>query len=592
MKKIFSLFWLLALFLLGAGTVQAEEVYDFSENIQVAADGTLTVEEVIVYDFGNEPKHGIFRDIPYKYEARGGRYSLRLSNIKVTDPIGKAIAFSSEKKGNELRLKIGKEDELISGQHTYVISYKVGRAINFFDDYDELYWNAVGNGWPVAVRQSRVTIDLPAAAAEAETDMECFSGAYGSSEPCVSKRFVYEGAGQVKQAIFIDDVLQPGQAFTIVLGLPKGLLAQPGILLRFWDFFRDNWFLVFPFLTAFVLYQLWRRFGKDARGRGVLVAQFEAPAGLSPMGVGTLLDNRADNKDFSANIISLAVKGYLKIVSIESGSWLKADDYALIRLSQGQGALQSEQTVLDAIFKEKNLETDKDKLSKLSFLSAVDNVDEVVYLSDLRNDFYKDLSKIKKDIYAELTAEGYFYQNPQRIKTIYIVVGVTIIALSQFFTVFAGLIAFLSLAVSGAMVLIFAFIMPARTEKGSLAREHILGLKEYLRVAEADRLKFHNAPEKKPETFERLLPFAMVLGVEKEWAKQFESLYIDRQPAWYSGTPGDSFSAITLASSLSNFSQKSSVVAASRPSSAAGGGSGFSGGGAGGGFGGGGGGSW
>jgi uncharacterized membrane protein len=310
------------------------------------------------------------------------------------------------------------------------------------------------------------------------------------------------------------------------------------------------------------------------------------------MGVGTLLDNRADNKDFSANIISLAVKGYLKIVSIESGSWLKADDYALIRLSQGQGALQSEQTVLDAIFKEKNLETDKDKLSKLSFLSAVDNVDEVVYLSDLRNDFYKDLSKIKKDIYAELTAEGYFYQNPQRIKTIYIVVGVTIIALSQFFTVFAGLIAFLSLAVSGAMVLIFAFIMPARTEKGSLAREHILGLKEYLRVAEADRLKFHNAPEKKPETFERLLPFAMVLGVEKEWAKQFESLYIDRQPAWYSGTPGDSFSAITLASSLSNFSQKSSVVAASRPSSAAGGGSGFSGGGAGGGFGGGGGGSW
>ena len=86
----------------------------------------------------------------------------------------------------------------------------------------------------------------------------------------------------------------------------------------------------------------------------------------------------------------------------------------------------------------------------------------------------------------------------------------------------------------------------------------------------------------------------MVLGVEKEWAKQFEGIY-DGQPEWYSDPSGSGFNSMVLANSLSSFSSSTNSTLASRPSNtASSGGSGFSSGGgfSGGGFGGGGGGSW
>jgi uncharacterized membrane protein len=133
--------------------------------------------------------------------------------------------------------------------------------------------------------------------------------------------------------------------------------------------------------------------------------------------------------------------------------------------------------------------------------------------------------------------------------------------------------------------------MPARTQKGVEAKEYIEGLKLYMTVAEKDRINFHNAPEKNPQRFEKLLPFAMALGVENEWAKQFEGIY-NQQPSWYNDPTQQTFTALLLINSLSTFQTQSQGALVSSPSSAGSGGSGFSGGGSGGGFGGGGGGSW
>ncbi|MDP1845362.1 MAG: DUF2207 domain-containing protein [Candidatus Moranbacteria bacterium] len=145
--------------------------------------------------------------------------------------------------------------------------------------------------------------------------------------------------------------------------------------------------------------------------------------------------------------------------------------------------------------------------------------------------------------------------------------------------------------ISGIIIFIFGWLMPAVTKKGAELKENILGFKDFLSVTETDRLKFHNAPEKTPESFEKFLPYAMVLGVEKEWSKQFEGIY-NQQPNWYEDSSGRMFNAMILSSIVSDFSSSATAAMSSQPSSAAGGGSGFSGGGGGGGFGGGGGGSW
>ena len=130
------------------------------------------------------------------------------------------------------------------------------------------------------------------------------------------------------------------------------------------------------------------------------------------------------------------------------------------------------------------------------------------------------------------------------------------------------------------------------SKRGVLAKENILGLREYIRVAEADRIKFHDAPEKNPQLFEKLLPYAMVFKLENKWAEEFKDIYIN-PPDWYSSPTGSSFNSMLFVSSLNSFtsSANSAIISASR--GAAGGGSGFGGGGfSGGGGGGGGGGSW
>jgi uncharacterized membrane protein len=119
-------------------------------------------------------------------------------------------------------------------------------------------------------------------------------------------------------------------------------------------------------------------------------------------------------------------------------------------------------------------------------------------------------------------------------------------------------------------------------------REQIQGLKRYIEVAEKDRINFHNAPEKKPELFEKLLPFAMVLGAEKAWAKQFEGIY-STPPSWYHGSSNSAFNAVLFTNNLSSFNAAATSSLTSAPKGGSGsGGGGFSGGG----FGGGGGGSW
>ena len=135
----------------------------------------------------------------------------------------------------------------------------------------------------------------------------------------------------------------------------------------------------------------------------------------------------------------------------------------------------------------------------------------------------------------------------------------------------------------------FAVFMPARTKKGVLVQEHILGLKQYLTVAEKDRMAFHNAPEKNPQLFERLLPYAIALGVEKQWAEQFADMHMS-SPSWYRGAGTDITPAL-LVTNISAFGDTAKSTFTSQPASSSS--SGFGGGGfSGGGFGGGGGGSW
>jgi len=573
-KQFFLLWALMVLWIVGPWPADASEKIDnYEVNVAINEDASVDVEEHISYDFGADERHGIYRTIPYKYRARGGNYKLEISDIKVASPEGRIYQSKTSRGGGHVKIKIGDPDKTITGQHTYVINYKVTGAINFFDNHDELYWNATGDKWEVAMQNVQSGVFLPQVVDRDQVQIQCYAGPAGSSGSCDDSFYSSDGSG-LSKALFAQDKLEPGEGLTIVVGVPKGLIREPTWQDKLMKIVRDNWIVVLPLITLGILSHLWRTRGRDPAGRGAVPAQYDPPEGLAPSQVGTIIDEKADQTDLSADIVHLAINGYLKIKRTEEKKFLsKKIDYELIKLKDEGGRMsEPERLLFKKLFKDNK---------------------QSVKVSGLKNEFYKDWGKVKELVYKSVVKQGYFPRSPSTVRTIYAVVGLVVIgALGGFLAaVFIGLIGIISVIISGVMVVIFSFAMPVRTKKGVLMKEYILGMKRYISIAEKERIKFHNAPEKSPEHFDSLLPFAMVLGVEKQWAKQFKDIYT-QQPSWYEGPAGSHFNAAILASSMGDFSSTAQSTLSSRPSSAASGGSGFSGGGAGGGFGGGGGGSW
>ena len=544
----------------------SENIKKFDVAITIEQSGNISVKESISYDFGTNQRRGIFRNIPVKYDARGGNYNLRLENINVTDDQGKPLTFTTARDGKNLSIKIGDADIYLTGLHTYIISYETDRAINFFDDHDELYWNAVGDEWEVPILEATASVTTPANSEQ--INATCFTGSTGSTD----QNCQITKTGNI--VTYVTSQLPPNNGLTIVAGLPKGIVHELTTSEKIIRVIQDNWILALPLLVFVIMLKLWKKYGKNPKGKTIVTAQYEAPNNLTPLAVGTLFDYSVNNQDLSAEIIYLATKGYIHINRIETTKLLvlKGHDYELKKLKDAGAEL-----------------TDVDKM----LLSGLFESGNELKLSDLSKNvsFGKQLQKIKTKAIEALVKDKYFPRNPWTITIMCVIIGIIFAIFGSIFSAsIFGFFGGLASVVSGLIIAGFGFLMPNRTIKGVETRALILGLKEYLNTAEKDRLEFHNAPEKKPEVFEKLLPFAIALKVDKAWAKQFENIY-KTNPSWYSDSSGHAFNAYFLSSSLGDFSSSLNSAVASTTASASSGGSGFSGGG-GGGFGGGGGGSW
>lgn len=572
LKKFILLFVLLIAGLFFAPNVLAvEKIDNFESSIKINSDASINIEEKIYYNFGEEQKHGIFREISIKYKARGGNYSLRISDIEVKNEKGDSYNFEVSYPGNYVKIKIGDADKFVSGEKVYNIYYKIEKAINYFDSYDELYWNITGNEWEIPIEQSKGVIYFPQDIEESGAQKDCFAGKTGSDARCSSQKYIYD-ENLVKGTVFKQDLLQAEQGLTVVIGFPKGLVTQPSKFQVFLEILRDNWVLFLPIIVFGGFFYLWHTRGRDPVGRGTIIPEFEAPNNLTPIEVGSIINEKVRQKDISAEIINLAVKGYIKIICLQKKAMFKSADFTLEKLkSEDNSCNKFEKELMQGLFSHNK---------------------ESVKLSSLKNKFFKILKKLKDNVYISIVDKKYFAQSPRKTKMIYIGSGIAVLFLGPFLGAFWGSLGILSFTLSGIIIIVFGFFMPVKTKKGVLAKEHILGFKKYLSVAEKARLEFHNAPEKNPKQFEKLLPYAMVLGVEKEWAKQFEGIY-NEAPSWYAGYGTRMITPLILVSGLNSFQSNANTILASHPAStASGGGSGFSGGGSGGGFGGGGGGSW
>jgi len=556
---------LLATFaLLATATLRIE---DYSVEIDVESSGELLVSEQITVRF-RTPHHGIERSISISGRTPFGKtvkIDLRLEEILMN---GVPVPYTASTRGSNRYFRIGDPDRTITGAHEYTIRYRVNRALLFAENAVRLYWNVTGNEWDIPIEQASAIVRFPVTVNLESVSSVSYFGYYGSAARGATG--VPTEAGDL---FFQSGILYPGEGLTIDISVPREMLPidSPSLWMHVWWFFDANRYAALPLVVLISMFVLWAKLGKDPRKR-VIAPAFEPPRDMHPGAVGVLIDDRIDLRDVSAMLVGLAVKGYLTIQELDDGNYL-----FLKQRATGDGLSPAEQAVFDALF-------------------ASPEVEERT-LASLEQEFYKALPTIKSRLHGQLIESGYYKSNPERTRRVYVTAGLLALLLAVYLGIqTTSLYLAAAVALSGGIVLAFSRFMPRKTAKGVRKLEEVLGLSEYIRRAEVDRIEFHNAPEKGPGLFEKLLPYAIALNLTSVWTRQFEGL-LNEPPRWYvAGSRTPVFNAVLFSHSLSSMtrSMQRTFVSAPRSSgqSARSGRGSFGGGFSGGGFGGGGGSGW
>ena len=537
----------------------------FNAEIAVLPDASVSVNEAITVHFIGGPWHGLYREIPVEYiTPQGMNYSLFLAVTRITDGAGHELKYQSSRERHYRKLKIYVPDADNSVQ-TIKIEYTVSDALRFFEDHDEFYWNVTGDEWDVPIGNASANIALPVGAQNIRTNI--FTGAYRSTAKNAEAEVVGNGV-----TVHTTSPLGYHEGLTIAVAFDKGAVREPSGFDKAILFLRSNWPLFLPIAIFVIMFRLWWTTGRDPRLRPI-TALYEPPDQLTPSEAGTLVDNSADMRDITAAIVDLAVRGYLVIEEQSQdhmmGLWKDKDYTFILKKPRGEWSrLQPHEiALLDGIF---------------------DNgtVDERVKMSELHNVFYRSLPVIKNSIFGALLDRGYYRHRPDTTRATYIGIGLVFgfIAIAGGSAIganlgMAGAPFIVAGILSGAIICGFGWFMPCRTVMGARALEGVLGFEDFLAHVESDRF---NRMIKTPEMFEKFLPFAMALGVEKNWSQAFANIYT-QPPQWYQGGSfGPQFYTYGFVNNLNAMSSQAGSVFTSAPRSS--GGSGFGGGGGGGGF--------
>jgi uncharacterized membrane protein YgcG len=587
-----------------------ERILSFDSTITVAHDGTLEVRETIrVNAEGDDIKRGIYRDFPTIYPGRNGGQVVVGFAFMGAARDGVAEPWRTEARGNGVRIYLGNPQvKLTHGEHVYDLVYRTDRQMGYFADHDELYWNATGNGWGFPIDHASARVMLPESIPPADVRMEAYTGPQGAK-------------GRDYSAVLRENVptysttkrLEPGEGLTIVAMWPKGHITtsletpfvpspimSPGyeslasapspygspsesiLKMRLPHNRSPLWIAGFGFFGLLLYYYLtWNRVGRDPPER-VTIPLYENPAGQTPASMRFLMQMKYDDKCFAAAVLSLAVKGYLRIEQ-GSGIFGVSKNYSLQKVAPPANAppmSQDEEVLLIHIFR------------------SGDRI-------ELEQENYQDIRNARLNHASALAArfESPFFRinGGWHLLGILISILIAVVALSlpgqsdnwpEWYFVtgagwMSGIFVLLGFVVNG----VFGKLLKAPTVAGQAVMDRIRGFKKYLEVAEREDLKRIKGPPLSTQLFESYLPAALALGVEQAWAERFTGVFrmqADYRPGWYAGSGWNTANLVgfssTLGSSLSSTISSSSTA----PGSSSGGGGGGSSGGGGGGGGGGG----
>lgn len=478
------------------GFSQPEKIDDFSVVIEIDKNGEFIITETIeIYAKGDVFKHGLVRVLPNLADNIGQQFMYSFYDLISVKQDGREAKYHTKHRKGDLLIYIGDKSSLLdkNRNYSYELKYKVSSQLLFFEEFDELYWNVIGHEWQVAIDQVSAKVFLPTGA-DAIKNI-CYTGEYGedNSSNCIVKV-------SDREVLFTTNSVGNGKGFTISSSFIKGVVSNSKAPPLNFKGLRIT--LVFGCILLFYYVFTWFQFGIDSP-KPTIVPQFDAPDSLSPASVGFIYKEKYSTQLLAASIINLAIKGFIDIEEIKHKKMglLKDNQYKLTQLKTSIDNLcREEKAIFQRLFK-----TRKEVIINGSYDEEI-SIMVTSFERSLDNQWGLLLRKGKNTFLIVIP-----------FVILFIYSFVYLIPLSN------SILLWIFFLVINVIITLFPYRLLIRKpeSKKQQLQAKIEGLKMYLSAAEENELQQFNPPEMTPKIFEKFLPYAMVLGIDKIWGDKF-----------------------------------------------------------------------
>lgn len=396
----------------------------------------------------------------------------------------------------------------------FVNGKKIPGAIKFYPDKTEFKYVAF-DAEDASVTQLKAIVNLPKPV-QAEQVQQNIYAVHGVS--------YHQAFMQDEQTlVYYGYNIAPSATFTIVAELPKNLFVIPWyrqIFLSLYNLPGLTWLVISLVLPAATLLLLgWMmisslRDWRTSRTDEIIVSP---PSSLSPAVAGVLLEGNVSARSIAATLISLASRGYINIIQ-------KGDEYIF-----GKKSL-NESTVLGGL---KVFE--KKLLSKIFVPESIKSSINEVRVRIGHHVFSHKIAEVYLALYEEVTARGFFHENPSRFHNRFKILGLALFFIGILGFVFGIvffpeprylLLVWFGMILSSLLVVKLSPQLPSRTLAGRRETVKWLQFKNYLTSGE--KITGQSAQQ----TLESYLPYAIALGCEDQWAARFIDSFF-RLPDWF-----------------------------------------------------------
>lgn len=553
-KKFSILFIFMVMFLFNSNRLTAvilhsEKIKNYEVTVQINRNGTLTVNEVIDYEFDGAAKHGIYRDIPVRSKKNGVdiyKSYIKMNSIKRN---GFSEEYSTKLFDEGIRYRVGSADRFVeNGINRYEFNYVIYNAVFEKNGIYQVYFNAIGQFWQVPIEKATVNIKFGNGEPVLKNEirqLDIFTGEYGQS----GKDYITNlnnGTVEIKT----NKVLEAYNGLSFRLNLKTDNISP-----TFWDKLQTLYY-AYPLiavgplviiLLAIYGFITWYIFGRDV-GKKAIVPEFNIPKDISAMYAAYINGEREPKEILTIGVLSLLSKSYVEADDEEGNG--KNVKYTLSNSKRSKLELAEEEKIVfnalsdtGYIFKrERSLYDASNKIlglfekeykkkvyrdNSIFNIAFIIGIIVVFMVSSTASSGTTGVSDSDFGVVSLIMIASFFgillNMIFSIIKNIYgnnstflkVIKWITIL----FISVIYGVLNFIVIGIIMAMYTVYSKIIGRYTVDGMRKKEYLDGMKMYIKTAEANQIMKFNDVDELVAYFKGILPYAVALGVKNEAVK-------------------------------------------------------------------------